>query len=129
MTMPDVSADLEAAAQRVRDLSDKVAAQAKENGLAWLGSHFAVADNPGRGKDWLLYYLYGIERAGVLYGTEKIGDHDWYLEGAKHLLDTQGGDGSWKVSGGEHPTWDTCFAILFLKKATKPLVASTDGKR
>jgi hypothetical protein len=33
------------------------------------------------------------------------------------------------VSGGEHTTWDTCFAILFLKKATKPLVASTDAKR
>ena len=38
-------------------------------------------------------------------------------------------DGSWTVSGGEHTTWDTCFAILFLKKATKPLVASTDAKR
>ena len=29
MTVPDVTADLEAAAQRVKDLSDKVAAQAK----------------------------------------------------------------------------------------------------
>jgi hypothetical protein len=100
-----------------------------KNGLAWLGSHFAVVDNPGRGKDWLLYYLYGIERAGVLYGTDKIGDHDWYLEGAKFLLDAQQGDGAWKVSGHENATWDTCFAILFLKKATKPLVASTDGRR
>ena len=100
-----------------------------KNGMTWLGSHFAVADNPGRGKDWLLYYLYGIERAGVLYGTEKIGDHDWYLEGAKYLLDAQQGDGAWKVSGHENATWDTCFAILFLKKATKPLVASTDGRR
>jgi hypothetical protein len=100
-----------------------------KNGLAWLGSHFSVTDNPGRGKDWLLYYLYGIERAGVLYGTEKIGDHDWYFEGAKFLLDAQQGDGAWKVSGHENATWDTCFAILFLKKATKPLVASTDGRR
>jgi hypothetical protein len=100
-----------------------------KNGLAWLGKNFSATSNPGRGNAWELYYLYGIERAGVLYGTEKIGDHDWYIEGAKHLLGTQGDDGSWKVSGGEHPTWDTCFAILFLKKATKPLVASTDGKR
>ena len=100
-----------------------------KNGLTWLGNQFAVADNPGRGKNWLLYYLYGVERAGVLYGTEKIGDHDWYLEGAKFLLDAQQGDGAWKVSGHENATWDTCFAILFLKKATKPLVASTDGRR
>jgi len=100
-----------------------------KNGMAWLGSRFAAADNPGRGKDWLLYYLYGIERAGVLYGTDKMGDHDWYLEGAKFLLDAQQADGAWKVSGHENATWDTCFAILFLKKATKPLVASTDGRR
>jgi hypothetical protein len=100
-----------------------------KNGLTWLGKNFAIVDNPGRGKDWLLYYLYGIERAGVLYGTDKIGDHDWYVEGAKYLLDAQQGDGAWKVSGHENATWDTCFAILFLKKATKPLVASTDGRR
>lgn len=100
-----------------------------KNGLAWLGKNFSATSNPGRGNSWELYYLYGVERAGVLYGTDKMGDHDWYLEGAKQLLSTQGDDGSWKVSGGEHPTWDTCFAILFLKKATKPLVASTDGKR
>ncbi len=99
-----------------------------KNGLAWLGKNFSATANPGRGNAWLLYYLYGIERAGVLYGTDKIGDHDWYVEGAKYLLSTQGADGSWAVSGGEHPTWDTCFAILFLKKATKPLVASTDKR-
>jgi hypothetical protein len=99
-----------------------------KNGMAWLGAKFAVADNPGRGKDWLLYYLYGIERAGVLYGTDKMGDHDWYAEGAKFLLGSQGADGSWAVSGHENATWDTCFAVLFLKKATKPLVASTDKK-
>jgi len=102
---------------------------AVKNGMTWLGSHFSATDNPGRGKAWLLYYLYGIERAGVLYGTDKMGDHDWYVEGAKFLLDTQQGDGSWKESGRENATWDTCFAILFLKKATKPLVASTDGRR
>jgi len=99
-----------------------------KNGLAWLAKNFSVTSNPGRGNAWELYYLYGLERAGVLYGTEKIGDHDWYFEGAKYLLSTQAADGSWTVSGGEHPTWDTCFAILFLKKATKPLVASTDKK-
>jgi len=45
MTMPDVTADLEAAAQRVKDLSEKVAAQAKENGLAWLEGYEKVLKN------------------------------------------------------------------------------------
>jgi len=97
-----------------------------KNGMAWLGSHFAVANNPGKGGEWLRYYLYGVERAGVLYGTDKMGTHDWYAEGAKFLVDTQAANGSWN---GRELTWDTCFAILFLKKATKPLVVSKDERR
>ena len=96
-----------------------------KNGMAWLGNHFAVNNNPGKGGEWLHYYLYGIERAGVLFGTDKMGTHDWYAEGAKFLIDTQQGSGAWT---GREATWDTCFAILFLKKATKPLVASKDDR-
>jgi hypothetical protein len=33
---PDPSNDIEAATQRVRELSEQVVAQAKKNGLAWL---------------------------------------------------------------------------------------------
>jgi hypothetical protein len=36
MSIPDVSADLEAAAKRVEEFSEQVAAQAKANGLLWL---------------------------------------------------------------------------------------------
>jgi hypothetical protein len=39
------------------------------------------------------------------------------------LLEKQSGDGKW------NNTVDTCFAILFLKRATRPLVASEDGLR
>lgn len=35
-TTPEPSADIEAATQRVRDLSEQVVAQTKKNGLAWL---------------------------------------------------------------------------------------------
>jgi hypothetical protein len=35
-TPPDTSGDLDAATQRVRELSEQVVAQAKKNGLAWL---------------------------------------------------------------------------------------------
>jgi hypothetical protein len=61
MTVPDVSADLEATAKRVKELSDQVAAQAKENGLAWLEGYEKVLKNlldleeqaaKGTGIDW-----------------------------------------------------------------------------
>ena len=35
-------------------------------GLQWLGQHYSVDHNPGTSGTWLLYYLYGLERAGRL---------------------------------------------------------------
>ena len=61
-----------------------------------------------------------------------MGTHEWYPEGAKALLASQKVDGSWGVGTvGENKvdrgTVDTCFAILFLKRATRPLdVVSVD---
>jgi len=40
-------------------------------------------------------------------------------------------DGSWGFKSDiDSPVWDTCFAILFLRRATRPLndVASVDRK-
>jgi hypothetical protein len=55
---------------------------------------------------------------------------EWYPEGANILLDAQKPAGSWLMSDNGKPLWDTCFAILFLKRATRPLdVASEDRKR
>ena len=45
MSIPDVSADLVAAAKRVEELSEQVAAQAKENGLSWLEGYEKVLKN------------------------------------------------------------------------------------
>jgi hypothetical protein len=45
MTTPDMNANLEAAAGRVKELSDQVAAQAKKNGLAWLETYEKVLKN------------------------------------------------------------------------------------
>ena len=45
------------------------------------------------------------------------------------LLDAQEADGSWGFKSDiDSPVWDTCFAILFLRRATRPLndVASVD---
>jgi len=51
----------------------------------WMADHFSVTRNPGN-KDWLLYYLYGLERMGRMTEQRFIGGHDWYREGTAHLL-------------------------------------------
>lgn len=91
-------------------------------GWEWLRDNFSVAENPGRHGQHLYYYLYALERAGMLFGSDRLGKFDWYCEGAQFLLDRQAEDGSW----GKKPV-DTCFAILFLRRATRPLVATVDG--
>ena len=97
--------------------------QSLADGVAWLADNFTVNNNPKKGGAWHNYYLYGLERAGVLYDTKKFGSRDWYAAGAKLLVAKQGADGNW----GAHRR-DTCFAILFLKRATRPLVISEDLK-
>jgi hypothetical protein len=91
-----------------------------KGGMNWLTVHYQV-------QAWNTYYLYGLERAAILFGTEKIGDHFWYAEGAAALIDAQQGDGSWgKDTEWFNTTWDTCFSVLFLRRATRALVASED---
>jgi len=93
-------------------------------GLQWINKNFSVTENPKLGDKWYYYYMYGLERAGMLFGTEIIGEHRWYREGADQLLKDQKGDGSW---GGA--VTDTCFAILFLKRATRRLDVATQPAR
>ncbi len=109
--------------------------QAIHDGLAWLGANFSVSGNPtprgaGFGGIWHYYYLYGLERAGVLSGVSWMGDHDWYGEGAVYLVSGQLESGAWLSGSGfvsrrtpgvvalPGDLMDTCFALLFLKKAT-----------
>ena len=84
---------------------------AQQRGVDWLDANFKVTANPGGG-GWLYYYLYGLERMGAWTGRTHIGDHDWYLEGAEHLLKLQ------QESGGWGDVTQTAFAILFLERAT-----------
>ncbi len=92
-------------------------------GMQWMNKHFTVTENPFFGTRWHYYYLYGIERAGMLYGTEVMGAHKWYRIGAEYLLANQAGDGHW------NDVVDTCFAILFLRRATRRLDVATGGAR
>ena len=96
-----------------------------EGGLTWLGNNWSIRQNPGRGGgSWLYYYLYGVERVGVLSGRRTIGGRDWFREGATFLVGAQKRDGSW--GGG---TLDTIFALLFLAKGRAPVVVAKLARR
>jgi hypothetical protein len=82
-----------------------------------------------------LYFLWSVERVGVLYGVPKIGGKDWYRWGAQVLVANQQGEGNWTggLYHGNNPVLDTCFALLFLKRANLTLdlteqlpISSTD---
>jgi hypothetical protein len=108
-----------------------------EDGCAWIERNFSVKDNVkwiGDGP-WTLkndppkidgYYMYGVERAGVLSGVDFFGTKDWYGEGARRLVDQQQKNGSWSsdMAYEPKPAISTCFAVLFLKRATKPMIES-----
>lgn len=89
-------------------------AERRRRGLAWLAERFAVDTNPALGGHHY-YYLYGLERMGALAGLTHVGTRDWYAEGAAYLLGAQDTTGAW-----EHGSdlADTCFAVLFLERAT-----------
>ncbi|MCX7702954.1 MAG: hypothetical protein N2234_02470 [Planctomycetota bacterium] len=110
--------------------------QGIRDGFAWFAHNWTVSKNPNH-PCWHLYYLYGIERCAALGLVEKIGEHNWYKEGAEYLLGAQKADGSWEGES-EKPVWaggelgvgpveNTCFALLFLLRATIPIIKPPTG--
>lgn len=99
---------------------------AEREGFAWLEKRLRADANPagvrGSMRPWHHYFLYALERACSLAGVAKLGAHAWYREGADQLLSAQETDGSWKRGD----VVDTCFALLFLKRAT--LTWSSDAR-
>ncbi len=69
---------------------------------------------PGVNGDNFYYYIYGLERVGAFFNTEFIGGHPWYRDGAVELLKRQDDPGVWGT------TKDSCFALLFLRRASAP---------
>jgi hypothetical protein len=119
-----------------RDLSPPIARaaeRAQRMGLAWLEREYSVEGNPHGAAAWHYYWLYGLERVGALMQIERIGEHDWYREGAARLVREQKPDGEWRTGGPVDwpaeplPTANTCFALLFLTKATAPSSGSDIG--
>lgn len=66
-----------------------------------------------------LYFLWTLERVGVIYSKELIDGKNWYDWGYPIVLQAQEKDGSWdekhRLRFG--PLIDTPFALLFLKRA------------
>jgi hypothetical protein len=94
--------------------------------LNWLAKNFSVKENPKRGRSYVGYYLYALERACAFSGRKHIGRHDWYAEGAQHLVSTQNKNGAWGRGGRfgrfGHGNLDTIFNLLFLGKASSSVL-------
>jgi len=107
--------------------------QAVYDGLAWIDRNWSPFENPpGRPQSYHVYYLYSLERAMDLIGDQLVGKHPWYSEMGQGLINSQRDDGSWYTDSTHDPkdTLDTCFALLFLKRATKgsiPFPSVTGG--
>lgn len=105
---------------RVRQLraeDDPIAKKA----LHALGRELLLADrDPQRSINTDLYFLWSLERVGVIYDVQEIGGVDWYKWGSGRLIKGQSRDGQWRGKGSKH-TYDshvgTSFAILFLSRA------------
>lgn len=96
-----------------------------ERARRWVAENWVVDANPKGTMGNRYYWLYAVERAGTLFGTELMGAHEWYPEGAGHILAQQRGDKSW-----DQDVSKTAFAILFLRRVTddyRPPVAT--GKK
>lgn len=100
--------------------------EASAEALAWFAEHWNPAVNrvPAQGEGgqnprWHGYYLYGVERVGAFFDVSHFGEHEWYWEGAQTLIGKQDDKGFWNLGDNKQP--DTCFALLFLKRATAAL--------
>jgi hypothetical protein len=64
-----------------------------------------------------LYFMWCLERVGMVFNINKIGRTDWHEWGSSYLLESQNDDGSWTgrsahPSGG--PLCDTAFGLMFM---------------
>jgi hypothetical protein len=93
---------------------------------AFAGLGLVLADHLRNGKGLLIngashsigdmYFLWSLERVGVIYDVDKIGGIDWYDVGSTAIVRSQSPDGSWGI-GGYGTDVNTSFAVLFLCKS------------
>ena len=96
------------------------------DGLAWLDANWSVETNTPRSNlQEFGYYLYALERVGVMADLRYIGPgHDWYLQGAKTWTTSMQEDGKdkgfWAIGRGRMKIelQVTPYGLLFLRKAS-----------
>jgi hypothetical protein len=111
---------LDAGDKRDDGVRKKVDDESIKKGLAALGKLY-IGDGktpPVKGKAPNLYFMWTLERVGMLYQAKTIGDKDWYAWGAMEIVSAQAADGHWLGN----PAWggppiETSFAMLFLQRA------------
>jgi hypothetical protein len=102
--------------------------KAVRSGLAWLAKKHALETNPGwvwgEDENWAMFYLWGLGRAANAAGLRQLGGRPWAQQMAARLLDDQRKDGSWDApaAGGWDPVVRTCFALLALAHARRPVL-------
>jgi len=98
------------------------AAKRVERAQRWLETSFDLERNhyeDGSYKaNWHEAYLWAVERWCGLTDRARIAERDWYSEGARILVGKQERNGSWDGARGPERT---CFALLFLRRATLTL--------
>jgi HEAT repeats/Prenyltransferase and squalene oxidase repeat len=61
------------------------------------------------------YFLWSLERVGMVYGLKTLAKNDWYQWGADLIVRRQRSDGGWQ--GNYEKPVDTSFALLFLRRS------------
>lgn len=133
--------NLDSKAGRRADPDEIAKDKAVEAGLKYVGDFIAAAGalrgpgGPGFQANELtsnLYFMWSLERVGMVYGLTTIGKVDWYDWGSKVLVASQQRDGSWRSDGFHSGSAEnsTAFALLFLTKANlaEDLASSLKGK-
>jgi hypothetical protein len=92
---------------------------AVKKGLEALGKVVDGSDRMEMGPGTDLYFYWSLERMAVVYDLKTVGGTEWYPWGARHVLACQSNEGHFAGSS-YYPVnepVDTCFALLFLKRA------------
>jgi hypothetical protein len=113
------------------------ATAAIQKGIRHVEKHWKDETQDSHHKYSHFYAMYGLERMCALMGVDALGGENWYYVGAEKLiLKYQKPDGSFSHpqdtpdmgNGSHHPVPRTCFALLFLNRATGSFIATEGGK-
>lgn len=102
-----------------------------KKGVKWLVDNWSVdsghckSGSVGSGIGSVFYWLYSVERLFMMTSMEKLGAVDWYGDGVSLIIQNQQVDGKWNgkfFQGSLVDVPDTCFALLFLRRAVIKIV-------